>query len=203
MNLYLLFIGVAVFTIALPGPGVILTISNSLRYGVVKAIPGIFGIAFGTLCVALLSTTSLSLILSTSAIAFTSLKLVGAAYLMYFGIKHWRSGAISLNQVKPSLASNFQRFIEGLSITLLNPKAYFFYLSLFPQFIDADEKHLNQFVSYSLTFSLLLVVIHLFYGVLANTAKIKFTSKNGGKYINKISGMIFVGFGLTLAMSNK
>ncbi len=81
MESYLLYIAIASATIASPGPGVVLTISNSIRYGFFGSVAGIVGVASAMLCIATISATSLAVILSTSALAFTILKYVGAAIL--------------------------------------------------------------------------------------------------------------------------
>ena len=86
MTGWLLFVTVAALTVASPGPGVVMTLSNALRFGLRGAFSGILGIACGALVVAALSATSLGL-LATSATAFTAAKFAGAAYLLYLGIR--------------------------------------------------------------------------------------------------------------------
>jgi homoserine/homoserine lactone efflux protein len=203
MDEYLLYITIAAVTIASPGPGVILTIANSLRYGFVGAIVGILGVALGGLCVAIVSATSLAALLSTSALAFIILKYVGAAYLIYLGIKLWRSTPTFTTDSMHKDKTSFQRFIEGLSITLLNPKPIFFFMSLFPQFINPQQGYISQFILLSLTFSCLVVVIHCVYGISASFAKSKLSSPGAGRAINKSSGGVFVCFGIGLAASSK
>ena len=91
MKLYPVFLLMAFVTVLIPGPGVVMTLTNSLRYGFRGTFGGILGIAFGAFVVAAISSTSLGVILATSALAFTVLKFIGAAYLIYLGIKFWRS----------------------------------------------------------------------------------------------------------------
>lgn len=91
MDSYLLFLAIAAATIASPGPGVVLTISNALRYGVRGAVSGIMGIASGMLIIAVLSASSLAVLMLASATAFTIVKFIGAAYLIYLGVKMWRT----------------------------------------------------------------------------------------------------------------
>ncbi len=94
MEQYLLYVLIALVTVASPGPGVILTLSNAIRYGVKPAMLGVLGIALGIFIISVISATSLGVLLATSAFAFTLLKYVGAVYLVYLGIKLWRSPAI-------------------------------------------------------------------------------------------------------------
>ena len=203
MDGYLLYIAVAALTIASPGPGVILTIANSLRYGFIGSIAGILGLALGMLCVAVVSATSLGVVMLKSALAFTILKYIGAAYLIYLGIKLWRSPPMFTEHENSETKSNFQIFFEGLSITLLNPKPIFFFMSLFPQFIDLKEDYGSQFVLLTITFSCLVVAIHCVYAIAANMVRSKLSSPGVGKAINKASGSVFMCFGVGLAASNK
>ncbi len=78
----MLFLLIATATVFSPGPGVILTLTNAIRFGVSGAIGGILGIAFGTFIVAGVSATSLGIILATSSVAFSIMKYIGAAYLI-------------------------------------------------------------------------------------------------------------------------
>jgi len=203
MDGYLLYIIIAAVTIASPGPGVILTIANTLKYGFIHAIVGILGVALGMLCVAVVSATSLGVIMSTSALAFTFLKYIGAIYLIYLGIKLWRSPPTFSAGNKQRSKTGLHRFIEGFSITLFNPKPIFFFMSLFPQFIDKDHAYVAQFALLSLTFSALVIIIHCIYGVTANFARTKLSSPKIGKLINRASGSIFMCFGVGLAASSK
>jgi homoserine/homoserine lactone efflux protein len=79
VHLYLLFLFMAAATVLSPGPGVVMTLTNALRYGLRGTFGGILGIAVGALVVAATSATSLGVLLATSALAFTVLKLLGAA----------------------------------------------------------------------------------------------------------------------------
>jgi len=146
MEHYFLYISIASATIASPGPGVVLTVTNALRYGFLGAIPGILGVAGGMLCIASISATSLTFILSASAMAFTILKFIGAAYLIYLGIKMWQSSSKLDMRSQENKKSHKLRFTEGLLITLLNPKPIFFFMALFPQFITSTENYQTQFV---------------------------------------------------------
>ena len=203
MSTYLLYIAIASVTIASPGPGVILTLSNTLRFGVMSALAGIAGVSVGTFCLAVISATSLGIIMATSAVAFTVLKYVGAAYLIYLGIKLWRSSPDFSFRNKAQQKSHTKRFLEGLSITLLNPKPIFFFMSLFPQFIDPAADFVRQFLLLALTFSSLVIVIHCAYGGVATMARAKLSSPNMGRMINKLGGGVFMCFGVGLAASSK
>lgn len=203
MEQYFLYVVIASATIASPGPGVVLTITNSLRYGFWGAIPGIVGVAGGILCIATISATSIAVVLATSALAFTVLKLIGAAYLIYLGIKMWRSSAKLDVKKAEEQKSHKARFTEGLLITLLNPKPIFFFIALFPQFIAPSKNYQLQFIELTITFSLLVVIIHCIYAAISNAAKSTFLTPIGSKLISRIGGSFYMFFGAGLAASNK
>ena len=203
MENYLLFLVVAIVTVLSPGPGVVLTLTNTLRFGVSGAAGGIFGIAFGTFIVAGISATGLGVILATSTIAFSVMKYIGAAYLIYLGIKLWRSAPPKMEANITAVNSRNLQFVEGLTLQLTNPKAVFFFLSVFPQFIDFTENYTNQFILLVVTYSCLVVLIHFLYASLAKKARLWLTSERGGCSVNRIGGGTFMCFGLGLAASNK
>jgi len=212
MNQYLLYLVIVTITVASPGPGVILTLSNALRYGTKPALAGALGISLGILLIAIISATSLGVLLSTSALAFSIFKYMGAAYLIYLGIKLWRSPAIKLEKNKntenQSLAlpnkQQFKcRFKEGLLVSALNPKPIFFFMSLFPQFINHEQSYLLQFAYLTLTFCMMILVIHTIYIFGANSIKTWLLSPKGSKTVNRAGGTVFVLFGFGLATSNR
>ena len=203
MKLYLLFLLMATATVFSPGPGVVMTLTNALRYGVRGTLGGILGIAFGALIVAAISATSLGVLLAASALAFTVLKLVGAGYLVYLGIRLWRAPPFKFTEQSTHEASLGKRFLEGLSLQLTNPKAIFFFLSVFPQFIDHTQNYSVQFATLVLTYSSLVVVIHCVYAFFARAAKGWLTPEQGGRTVNKAAGATFVLFGAALATAKR
>jgi len=213
MNQYLLYLVIVTITVASPGPGVILTLSNALRFGTKPALAGALGISLGILLIAIISATSLGVLLSTSALAFSIFKYMGAAYLIYLGIKLWRSPAIKLeenteNQLPvPHKLQYYRqykhRFKEGLLVSVLNPKPIFFFMSLFPQFINHEQSYLLQFSYLTLTFCMMILVIHTIYILGANSIKTWLLSPKGSKTVNRAGGTVFVLFGFGLATSNR
>jgi threonine/homoserine/homoserine lactone efflux protein len=199
MEDYLLFSIIAIATILSPGPGVLLTLTNSIRYGLSGAIGGIFGIAFGTFIVAGVSATSVGVLLATSSVAFTIMKYVGATYLIYLGIKLWRSPVAKIETDGKSSRGLKLQFIEGLTLQLTNPKAVFFFMSIFPQFVDYSSAYVGQFILLVVTYSSLVLIIHFLYAHLAKSARTWLSSEKGGRIVNRAGGGTFVFFGIGLA----
>lgn len=203
MRLYSLFLLMAAATVFSPGPGVVMTLTNTLRYGVRGTLGGILGIAVGALVVAAISATSLGVLLAASALAFTALKFIGAGYLVYLGIRLWHAPAVKFAAGSAKKAGFGRRFLEGLSLQLTNPKAIFFFLSVFPQFIDAEKNYPVQFAMLVLTYSLLVVGIHCAYASFAERAQGWLTSERGGRAVNRAAGATFVFFGAALATAKR
>ena len=204
MENYLLFTLIATVTILSPGPGVLLTLTNSIRYGFFGAIGGIVGIAFGTFIVAGLSATSVGVILATSAMAFTVMKFIGAAYLIYLGVKLWQSPVTKLDTSSKTVGNIKVQFIEGLTIQLTNPKAVFFFMSIFPQFVDfSSSQYVSQFFILVVTYSSLNLLIHFLYAYLARSVRNWLSTEKGGRMVNRAGGGVFVFFGIGLASTSK
>ena len=203
MELYLLFVVMAAVTVVSPGPGVLMTLSNALHYGWRETFAGILGIACGALVVAALSATSLGVLLAASSTAFMVMKYLGAAYLVYLGIRLWRAPAFSFKDRATGAGSARRRFGEGITLQLTNPKAIFFFLSVFPQFISPGTHYALQFARLVLTYAALVVVIHCIYAAFAQRARRYFTSERGGRIINRTAGSVFIVFGALLALSKQ
>jgi threonine/homoserine/homoserine lactone efflux protein len=204
MTLYPVFLLVAAATVASPGPGVVLTLTNALRYGFRGTFAGILGIAAGALLVAAVSATGLGVLLATSAAAFTVIKMVGAAYLIVLGVRLWFAPAPALAEEAPvNEAGAGRRFVEGLSLQVTNPKAIFFFLSVFPQFVDRSSGGATPFAVLVLTYASLVVAIHCAYALTARRARRWLTSPRGGRAVNRIGGATFVCFGAALATARR
>lgn len=202
MHSYLLFVTLAALAILSPGPGVLMTLSNAARGGVRHAIGGILGIACGAWIVAALSATGLGVLLATSVLAFTLVKLAGAAYLVWLGVRLWRSSPSPAAQI-PAKTNARRRFAEGLALQLTNPKAVFFFLAVFPQFLDLARPDPASFALLVLTYAALVVAIHTAYAALGARARPWLASERGGRLVNRAGGAVFVLFGAGLALAKR
>lgn len=203
MNGYLTYLLIASLMIASPGPGVVFSICNSLRYGFRGTAPGVAGVATGNFLVALASATSIGAALGSSPTAYAVAKLVGALYLIYLGIKMLFSKSIELRNDSEKNQTHghtsFTRFKEGMTLTLSNPKAVLFFVALFPQFIDSTRSYIPQFLLLSLTFCILICLIHSIYAVFfAYSVKLRLMSSGGFTVINRIGGVCFLGFAVMI-----
>lgn len=201
MNSYAVYVALAVLTIALPGPGVLLTVNNAAQRGLTRSFAGIFGISLGVLAVAAISATGLGVLLAKSATAFLVMKYIGAAYLIYLGIKVWLRNSTLQSDSSVSACSMLTCFYEGVLLSLSNPKSIIFFMSIFPQFIDTSSEYAPQFLILAVTFAVLIILVHSVYAMLAVAAKHLFFTKKSVGLMNRVSGGLLVGFGVGLAAS--
>lgn len=201
MKLYPVYFAIAAVTVFSPGPGVVMTLTNSLHYGLRGAFGGILGISCGALIIATASATSLGVLLAGSAAAFTVVKWIGALYLAYLGVRLWRAPAFRFNEMAAGEAGFGGNFLKGMTLQFTNPKAIFFFLSVLPQFVDRDMNYTLQFALMALTYSLLIVIIHGIYALGAERSRPWLTSEAGGRIVNRLGGVVFVMFALLMAVS--
>ena len=150
LSLLLTYIA-AVFVISgTPGPNMLLAMSSGIRYGWRHSLPTMLGAVAGVIVILAISLSGLGAILKTSQTLVTVVKWIGAAYLIYLGIKMWLekiSDTPTESDVEVAaieLPSLFQRVSTGFAVALSNPKAILFGLAFFPNFINTDSPMLPQ-----------------------------------------------------------
>ena len=205
-SLYLLFLVTASTTVATPGPGVLITIMKSLQHGIKGAIWTILGTASGTVVMACISATGLGILLSTSPDAYEALRIFGALYMIYLGVRNWRAKPVSFKAAAAIIEEKSQGaasgreheirrgsfFMEGIYLQMTNPMLIMFFVSLFPQFIDRKLDFGLQFVVLSLTYFLLVVVIHSCYSFIVSRFRSALSNPNRAGVIYKVGGTIFI-----------
>lgn len=198
MHLYLMFLTMAGLTILSPGPSTLKSLTNALNYGLGSAFIGMAGLTCGVLGVATLSATSLGMLLTTSPTAFEWVRYVGVLYLVWLGIKLWRSPPISIENTQPAVRHHL--FFEGVVLQFTNPNALIFFLSILPQFIDQKRDYLPQFMLLVSSFCLLMMLVHCSYILSARKAR-SWLQGGGGYWINRISALLFLLLAIVLLKS--
>lgn len=196
---WLLFLSIALVAIISPGPAVLLSITNSLNHGFTKSILSSLGNITGIFIVSSAAALGLGAVLQASILWFTTLKFFGAVYLIYLGIKQWKSKhALFEKSIETSKDSQgkYKSFVQGLLVAIFNPKVILFFTALFPQFLDLSNPIMVQFVILTTTFMLFSFIILAIYALCAQTVKGWFAKGNRAIWLNRISGMIFISFGL-------
>lgn len=190
-----------------PGPDVLYIVSHALRSGVRAGIVAAFGITAGCFVHIVAAGLGVSALLATSAMAFTVLKWVGAAYLVFMGIRMLTSktqSAIDLEAARANAtgAGGLKAiFFRGFLTNALNPKVALFFLAFVPQFITPGASHPTlAFLALGVLFNLNAVPINIGYAVLAGWAAQRTALvQQGMHWLDRVAGALFVGFGIKLA----
>jgi threonine/homoserine/homoserine lactone efflux protein len=187
------FVALAGTAIASPGPGVVLTLTNALRYGQRPAWSGILGIASGSLAIASLSATGLGLLLAASPLAFALLTRAGAAYLLWLAWRLWNAPALTLGSAREANAGHGARYREGLLMQLGNPQALVFFIALFPPFLHGEGPSGLRFATLVASYALLIAIIHGGYAAAARLLQHQLVGARG-QLVNRAAALAFVGF---------
>jgi RhtB (resistance to homoserine/threonine) family protein len=193
-----------------PGPDVLYIVSNALKSGVRAGIVAALGIVSGCFVHVFAAALGVGALLAASATAFTVLKWVGAAYLVWMGVKLlFAQGEGSL--IVPAGAAQAREpadlgriFRRGFLTNVLNPKVALFFLAFVPQFIaPGTDNKVAVFLLLGLLFNLNSLPINFGYAWLAGWAANRVTAvQRTMHWLDRAAGAMFVGFGLKLAMSD-
>lgn len=205
LSSYFVFLGASVALILVPGPAQALVITTSLDRGPVHGALTAVGLNVGTLIHAAAAGLGLSAILASSALAFAVVKYVGAAYLLYLGIKALRSTPARQN-AKPATARNTRSALgQAIFVGVLNPKVALFFLAFLPQFVDpARGAVLLQFLVLGVTMAVLDTVYELLLVQVVCRAKERFVrSPRLASWRNRVAGLVLILLGVRLAMQER
>lgn len=195
------FFAIAMMVTLSPGPGVIMALSNSVAYGPRRAMLGSVGNAVGLLVISATTSAGLGVLLQASATAFLSLKVLGASYLIYLGIKQWKnrtSAFDKLNQTAIHATTNSRLVFNGVTVAMTNPKAILFFAAFLPQFIRPNSDSNMQLGILVLTFAACSIVSHALYVALAQGLRRKLASPSRALLMNRLFGVSFVALGASL-----
>ncbi|BDQ36937.1 flagellar biosynthesis protein FlgM [Pseudodesulfovibrio nedwellii] len=202
INNYVVYVLLAITITAIPGPAVILTIRNSLKYGYKASIANILGNFIAMVLLATLSAVGLGALIISSSSLFVILKVFGCLYLIYLGIKSWKTPCIQKRNHQKEQQINNQKFTvlfkEGLGVGISNPKAIAFFTALFPQFVDPARTFIPQFLTLILTIEVISFIILTSYAISASLASPFLSKKRAMAIFNKLTGISFIGFGIAL-----
>lgn len=202
INDYLIYVTLAITVTAIPGPAVALTIKNSLRYGYKVAIANIFGNFAAMVILATLSALGLGAVILASSTLFSAVKIFGCMYLIYLGVKVWRTPHIKEDTQYQVQSKDKREFIsvfkEGFGVGISNPKAIAFFTALFPQFIDQSRAFIPQFLTLIITIEGISCFVLMVYALLSAMATPYLSNGKVMNIFNKLMGLAFVGFGITL-----
>ena len=192
-----------------PGPDVLYIVSSALRSGARAGIVAALGITAGCFVHIVAAGLGVSALMATSAMAFSVLKWVGAAYLLYVGVRLLLSKAPDAIKIEAGSADSVTAgglkslFFRGFWTNALNPKVALFFLAFVPQFIAPGAAHPTvAFLVLGVLFNLNAIPINIGYAVLAAWAAQRTAAiQRGMHWLDRLAGALFVGFGIKLALS--
>ncbi len=199
IELYLSYVLATVAVLAVPGPTVILVVSYALARGRGAALTCVAGVGLGDTTSVTLSLIGLGTILAASATLFTVLKWAGAMYLIWLGVKMWRSPPAPVEVLAAGAGDGRAMLARTWLVTSLNPKSIAFYVAFLPHFVAPEASLLPQFVLLGATFVGLGVINALLYALFASRLRRSLRSTSAMKTVNRIGGSFLIGAGLLTA----
>lgn len=156
LSTLLVFMSAALVLLITPGPAVLYIVARSIDQGRAAGIVSVLGIGFGTTFHVFAAALGISALVVSSALAFSIVKYLGAAYLIYLGIRKFleHDTLTSVDSVERTKLSRI--FYQGAIVNILNPKTALFCLALLPQFVDPAKGHVTGQI---LTLGMILVVM--------------------------------------------
>ena len=205
LSSYLLYLAACVALILVPGPAQALVLARTLAGG--RRVGGLtaIGLNVGTLFHTVAAALGLSAILATSALAFSVVKYVGAAYLIYLGVKALVYAAPAGSAAAPTSTKPTSAFGQAVVAGVLNPKVALFFLAFLPQFVDPSRGHLFlQFLALGATMAVLDTLYEL--ALVFAFSRLRSRYLRNGKlalWQSKVSGVVLIALGVRLAVQSR
>jgi len=193
--------------ILVPGPSVLFVIGRALAHGRRAALTTVLGNTLGAYALVVAVALGIGSIVERSVLVFTALKLAGAAYLVYLGVRTWRErGSLHAPTVEAGETRGALRtFWEGFTVGVSNPKTIVFFAAVLPQFVDPAQGHVTlQMLVLGLVFNLIAVVSDSAWGLAAAVARDWFVSSPRRlSLVGGIGGITMIGLGVTAAATGR
>jgi threonine/homoserine/homoserine lactone efflux protein len=195
-EIWLAFVAASTALVLIPGPTVLLVVSYALGQGWRAALPMAVGVALGDFTAMSLSVLGIGALLMASATLFTIVKWVGAAYLVYLGIKLFQAGGTLNAEPKTDGSSALRMCAHAWLVTSLNPKGILFFVAFFPQFIEQQTAFWPQVFILQGTFLVIAFANALTYAFFASRARGLVRSERVISAVNKTGGAMLIGAGV-------
>jgi threonine/homoserine/homoserine lactone efflux protein len=207
----LTFVLASVVLVVVPGPTVVFVVSRAIAHGRRAALRSVAGNSAGVSVLVVLVAFGLGSLVERSVAVYTVIKLVGAAYLVYLGVRTWRErGGLSEALrgagvgVEPG-AVGAHVFRQGVLVGVTNPKAMVFFAAVLPQFVDRESGHVPaQMLLLGLAFVLLAMVLDSVWGLAAGTAR-DWLARSPRRLatLGGTGGLMMIGLGMGLAVTGR
>lgn len=193
----------SLIVVLIPGTGVIYTVASGLTGGFKKSVWAALGCTFGIVPHIAASLLGLAALMNTFAEAYTVVKYLGVAYLLFLAWQLWNEKAGAFDQT-PQPVRGWPTFRKAFAMNLLNPKLTIFFLAFLPQFVGPAGGAVLQMIELSACFMALTLVVFLLYGGLATVFRDHLLTR---PRVMRAVGRGFAGllavFGIQLAVSEK
>jgi len=193
---WLTFLAASGILVLIPGPTVLLVVSYALGQGWRTALPMAIGVALGDFTAMTLSMLGLGALLAASGTVFTMLKWIGAAYLVWLGIKLWRAGGALEAKPRSDATPPLRMLGHAWLVTALNPKSLTFFIAFLPQFLDRNSDFLTQMLVFETTFLVLAFANAITYALVASRARSLMRNPRAVGIVNRVGGSLLIGAGI-------
>jgi RhtB (resistance to homoserine/threonine) family protein len=199
-----IFLGVSALVILTPGPDTVLVTKNAALHGRRTALGTSFGVSTGLLVWTVTSALGVASLVRASATAFTVLKLAGALYLLWLGVGALRSAGRlrALDGPRRPIAAR-HGYRQGILSNLGNPKIAVFFTSLLPQFVGGHRAVFGSLLLLGCVFVLMTLAWLSVYSLLASRAALVLQRPRVKAAIDRVTGVVLIGFGLRLATEHR
>ncbi len=201
----LIFLGASLVLLVTPGPAVFYIVARSIDQGRMAGMVSTLGVAAGSCLHIIAAALGISALLASSAVAFNVVKLIGAAYLIYLGVRKFLVPDPVETDVHVARRRLREIFIQGVIVNVFNPKTALFFLAFLPQFVDVTKGHVAlQMILLGVVFVLLGVLSDGTYAVAAGSF-VKWLKSHAGvlRAQRYFAGSVFITLGvLTAATGN-
>jgi len=199
LEIWLAFVIASTILLVIPGPTIILVISQAIVRGRAAVIPLAAGVALGDFTAMTCSLLGLGAILAASATFFSLLKWIGAVYLIYLGIKLWRTRS-EADEIHIIIGNpDRSLFKSAFVVTALNPKSIAFFVAFLPQFVDPRGQAVPQLLLLGTTFLFLAAVNAALYAFFAGQLRETLQNSRVRRWFNRFGGMALIGAGILTA----
>ena len=201
-DVWISFVGASFVLCMIPGPTIMMVVAQALHHGKKSVVPLVIGTEAGNVIAMTLSFIGLEAVLATSATLFYMMKWMGAFYLIYLGVKYWRSPVpVDSGLSEPMLKGHI--FRDVFIVTALNPKSVVFFVVLFPLFVNDTTPLGPQLLIMGSSFMGVSVITVLFYGLFSGHLHAKLHSRRCRELFNKIGGCLLVSAGIITGVTPK
>lgn len=195
------FVAASLLLALTPGPGVLFIVTRSLVQGRRAGLASVAGVALGNLGNALVAAFGLAALFAVSALAFTVVKVAGAAYLVWLGLQMLRSGADEANSLGQQISPLGHIFRDGFVVALLNPKTTLFFAAFLPQFIDPAAPAVQGSLLGTL-FVIIAAITDSLYALAAGAVAPLLRGQGFRHFGRRLGGGMFIGLGLFAAFTD-